>query len=549
MKLNALLRERLGSGLKRKAIVKCSQWAERYRVMGAPFSGNWSFRFFPWLREMHDSDAEENIGMKAAQVGYTETMLNRAFFYMDIKGLNVLYLLPAADPDASDFSARAFDPALEMSPHLNAMFNDVRNVGHKRAGSANLFVRGTKSRTGLKSIPAALLIFDELEEMVQQNLFLAEERTGGQLEWQKWKISTPKIEDAGIHALFKASTQEHFLFRCHSCSKLIEFKFPESLVITATSLLDLDGIRKSHYQCTECKAVLTHEEKEFYLKDGIWVPNNKSERRGFSINRMYSSAKSGMAPKFAEMYLKSLEDPWAEQELFNSWIGIAHVVKGGQINDQDLQNMLKGHRTGEYNPDRLIVMGVDVGTYFHFEVCEYAIHDGPTYDINTNARARVIESSKVRNPEDLDLLMQRYPIRMCVIDANPEKRTALNFANRHPGRVKLCYYGRGVNGKTIKESEDDNEPTITVDRTAWLDISLGRVKKGTVDYPLDTTLETKAHLKALVRIFEKDVDGNPIARWVNGNKDDHAAHARNYAEIALPLAYSQATSQNISEVL
>ena len=52
-----------------------------------------------------------------------------------------------------------------------------------------------------------------------------------------------------------------------------------------------------------------------------------------------------------------------------------------------------------------------------------------------------------------------------------------------------------------------------------------------------------------VKVPETDADGNPVARYLKGSKPDHFAHARNYSEIALPLAASMAQSYNVSGVL
>jgi hypothetical protein len=538
----------IAKGLQRKAITRCSEWATTYRVMGKPFDGPWSFRFFPWLKEMHDSEAEENIGMKAAQMGYTEAMLNICFFYMDIKGLNCLYLLPAADPDASDFSARAFDPALEMSPHLNEMFSDVRNVGHKRAGSANLFVRGTKSRTGLKSIPAALIVFDEVEEMVQENLPLAEERSGGQLEYQKWKISTPRIPDAGIHEMYLGSSEEHFFFPCPSCSKFIELTFPECLEIHATDHQDEAGLAKTRLICPKCKATLDHKAKPDFLAKSEWVKSRVSSKRGFAINRLYSSARKGTPSIIAQEYLLSLINPWKEQEFYNSVLGLPHVIKGSQINDNDINQCLGEYRSRNFT-GKLLCLGVDVGSYFHYELTEYDFFEGRTNDINNNSKARCVLQDKTVKITDLDELMDTLPIAFCVIDGNPERRIALEFANRHPGRVRLCFYGRGINSKQIRVAPEDSDPTMTVDRTSWMDIALGRVKKGLISYPVDMSLEGKQHLKASAKIYDYDADGNPVAKYVNGGKPDHYGHARVYSELALPFAVSSGDAQNIEGVL
>src|SRR4051812_443704 len=135
--------ERIQSGLLRKSVTKPSDWAGKYRIMAADFPGPWSPKHYPWQVGMLDSKAEHNCGQKCAQVGYTETMLNVCFYAMDTENTDCLYVLPNKTPDAKDFSASRFDSALELSPYLRKMFSDVKNVGHKRAGSANLYVRGS----------------------------------------------------------------------------------------------------------------------------------------------------------------------------------------------------------------------------------------------------------------------------------------------------------------------------------------------------------------------------------------------------------------------
>ena len=77
--LVTLMRERISVGLKRATITTCSQWAERYRVMGMPFPGLFTFKYHPWLKAIHDCNAEMMVSQKAAQLGLTETGLNIAF--------------------------------------------------------------------------------------------------------------------------------------------------------------------------------------------------------------------------------------------------------------------------------------------------------------------------------------------------------------------------------------------------------------------------------------------------------------------------------------
>lgn len=525
--LKGLFLERIATGLKRQSVTTAAKWAEQYRMMK---TGPWRFTRHPWLREMHNSKSIINIGKKAAQVGYTETVLNITFFNIDVLGRDVLYVLPNRTPDASDFSASRFDPALELSPHLAKLFSNVKNVGHKRAGAANLYIRGSQSRAGLKSIPVSLVVLDEIEEFNEEAVPLALERTSGQLEKQIWMISTPTIEDTGIDKYYKQSTQEHFMFKCPSCSKIIELIWPESFDTDAQQL-----------KCFECGNILPHEKKTEYLKNGFWRANNQSDIRGFYINQLYSSM---ITPKdFAIAHAASLLNPADEQEFYNSKLGLTHAVKGAQLAETDILQCEKGYDSGP-RPG-IITMGVDVGKFLHYEIDQWILPQEPkTRDLNMECVVRVLEYGKLLDFEDLDNLMRHYNIRFCVIDAQPERRKAKEFATRFNGRVRLCFYGRGINGKQIHIHND--EPTITVDRTSWLDLSLSRFRNKTITLPKGTDREYVENLRALVRRYKKDASGNPIAEYVNGDKPDHYGHSRTYAEMGLPFAASLARNYDIT---
>lgn len=543
--LSTLIVDRLISGLKRKSITSASQWACEYRVMAGDHPGKWNFTYHPWLKDMHDSDAELNVGMKAAQMGFSETMLNVAFHLIDVLGRDCLYVLPNKTPGASNFSAARFDGALELSPHLAKLFSDVRNVGHKRAGAANLYIRGSQSKSGLKEVPVSLIILDEVAEMVQAHIPLALERLSGQIKKKAWMVSTPTIPNKNIHMYYQRSTEERFIFNCPACSRHTELSFPESLVITAESLTD-QKIKDSHIICKECKHKLDHETKHIWLKDAKWVPSYiDRDIKGYGISQFYSSAIKPV--DLAMSYLRGLSNPADETEFFNSKLGQVHVVEGAKITDGNI-DACRGTHTNEDAPPypALITMGIDVGSWLHYEIDQWFLKGYSGADANVLALCKVVRFGKVRSFGEIDALMRHYRVISAVIDANPERRMASEFASRFYGMVKMCFYARGIDGKQIHVGNDEKDPTIKVDRTSWLDLSLSRFKNKTINLPLNIDLEYREHIKALVRVYNKDKDGNPVGSYDKGDNDpDHYAHARNYSEIALPFALARGQSQTI----
>lgn len=537
--LKKLFLQSLTSGLSRKSISRCSQWAEKYRVIGnPPYPGPWRFTNYPWLKEMHDSTTEQNCAQKSSQMGVTESLLNVVFYAIDIKRIDVLYVLPAKTPDAGDFSQARFDAALELSPHLTTLFSDTKNVGLKRAGSCSLYVRGSRSRSGLKSVPVGLLILDELDEMTQKNIPLALERTSGQLEKNVWMCSTPTLEGRGINSYFQNSTQNHFFFKCISCDRYIELSYPESIEF------NVEEPQKTRLLCNLCKATLPHETKREWLANNKWIKSHTNrDIAGWYINHMYSSTITPAS--ICEHYIRSQNDLTEEQEFYNSGMGLVHEVEGARITDKQINDAKANYKNGQI-PYGLVTMGVDVGTVnLHVEIDEWMFTSQDTIDISVHARPRVVYYGKVRQFEDLDEFMRQYKVAFCVIDASPERRKALEFASRFWGRVRLCFYVIGIQGK-IQHLSDDVEPRVSVDRTAYLDLALGRFRTGTIKIPYNVDDEFKEQLKAPVRIYQIDKNGNPTGIYSSGNSADHYAHARNYAEIALPLAVSIGKSQSLT---
>jgi hypothetical protein len=519
--------------------------------MGQPFPGNLSFTQHPGVKEMHDCTTEMMTGMKAAQMGYTETALNKALKAIDIDGQSVMYILPASKPDASDCSSSRFDPALEMSPHLARLFTDVKNVHHKRAGSANMYLRGSKSRSQLKSVPANIMIFDETDEMTQKNIPLAFERMSGQLVRQAFMLSTPTIDGMGIDKYHKQTTQEEYSFKCPRCGRMTMLDdLEKNLVITADDILDPE-IERSYYTCKECQGRLIHADKEIWLaiNNCEWVAAHPDRtNRGFHINQMYSMT---VRPSdIAKAVIKAELSPEEEQELHNSKMGNTHIVKGARVDDNHIEACIEsgGHLKQEHaSGDAFVTMGIDVGKWIHFEIDQWLFDSAMmTFDINLMAKSKLLMEHKVLDFEELDTFMNIYGVNCAVIDAEPETRKATEFANRFYGRAYLCYYARGVQKKFINAHADTS--AISVNRTSWLDASLGRIIGDRCLLPKDLSMEYRTHIKSLVRIYKKDSDGNPVGSYVKeDNAADHFAHAHNYAEIALPMGLGLAQSHNIED--
>ena len=546
------------SSLRTKTITSCSRWAQQRRIMGGDFSGPFGFKYHPWAREPHDSLASFNVSMKAAQMGFTEIGINRAFYILDILRRDVLYVLPTS-LNASDFSRSRFAPALNYSKYIKSMFTDINTVNLKQAGANTLYIRGSRGDSNLKSIPVSELILDEVDEMDQDQIWLAFERLSGQITQNIWAISTPTLPNRGIHKLYQSTSQEHFFFQCPHCSKKIELIWPESFELCGETVHDPD-CAKSYLKCTECGHKLSHKQKPEYLTKGFWEPtvsNYDKDQRGFNVNQLYSFTVS--PHKIAMAYLRGMGDEGAMSEFHKSKLGQPYIPDGGQVTDDKIDRCINtGYLSSDPRPlrggDQFITLGVDQGDWVHMVVTEWFFEEF-SRDINVMAVAKNRWhgkfNAKVEGSWDrLDQVMAEWQVLHCIIDADPNTLEARRFAQRFPGYVTLCRYRRGIPQKDIQLTEDLNRVMMaTVDRTNWLDCALGRFHvEDRIQLPGDTSLEYREHLKNLVRTYEKDDLGNLTATYVKTGAD-HFAHAQCYSEIALPLAASYVRGQDIKSFL
>ena len=109
----------------------------------------------------------------------------------------------------------------------------------------------------------------------------------------------------------------------------------------------------------------------------------------------------------------------------------------------------------------------------------------------------------------------------------------------------MVAYRRGTVGNEIKVSEDEQRvKCLTVDRTVFLDMVLGRFHNKKILIPGSIPGVLREHLKAPIRTYEMDELGLPRGVYKSVS-DDHFAHSAAYCEIAHFQAFTQSTGRAI----
>jgi phage terminase large subunit GpA-like protein len=177
-------------------------WAQkRIRLDGVPFS----FEGHEYLRAIYDDTAPHIVLSKAAQIGGTTWGILRSL-HACLQGLNVIYYFPTRT-DVLDFSRSRVGPLLADNPFLAQRMTDTDTVGLKRIGDAHLYFRGMKSTVGMKSVPADMIVFDELDEASPDARALAWERIAHSDYKRIIELSNPSLSGYGIDEQYEKSDQ------------------------------------------------------------------------------------------------------------------------------------------------------------------------------------------------------------------------------------------------------------------------------------------------------------------------------------------------------
>jgi hypothetical protein len=233
------------------------------------------------------------------------------------------------------------------------------------------------------------------------------------------------------------------------------------------------------------------------------------------------------------------------------------IGANAQVTDAMLDNAVRPYSINDLRPvvggRRCITMGIDQGVTGYISVVDWTFDGNRREDINLAALGKLLWFGKYKDEDFVYLgqLMREWQVLACVIDADPYTTDARRFARKFHSYVWLSRYRRGQTAKEIAISEEDSgAPMATVDRTSWLDCTLGRFKANPtrILLPTDISVEYREHLKNLVRTYKKDDHGNPESVYVETGPD-HFAHSLVYADIALTFAASIGGGGNIGKVL
>ncbi len=476
-------------------------------------------RLIPALRALYEDRHPLIVIQKAAQVFVSEYLINTALWVADTgqgdRG-NVLFVMPT-QTQMNDFSQARIDRAVADSPYLQGRLMPAPPARHgpvrqslKKVGLGYIYLRGSDSRRQLTSVDADAVLLDEYDLMADGVLPLAQKRlASSRLGWLR-VASTPRLPEAGINALFLQSDQRYYFLRCPACRAEQRLTWDEN--VDPKRGLVVCGFQR-------CRKPID------LWAPGCWeaaAPGN-DRAHGYHLNRLYSPLAN-----VAQMVRESEEtSPAALQEFQNSVLGETFVPPGGRLTLDVIDRcrrdyvMLASSFADTY-------MGVDVGTRMHVVIRE-RISEEPLV-------TRAVFIGEVATLEELLGLAARYHVQAAVIDAQPEQRLAIEFAQSSDFEGAIAFYNRYEPGH---ESGWENRVRVErLNRTQALEELFQSFQLAQTELPQDARRaggrvrdgvgEYYREMMALSRVLERNATGNWIAKYVDAGKPDHYAHAELY---------------------
>jgi hypothetical protein len=476
-------------------------WVEKTPIIldGHPFT----FQRHEYLREPYQDNHPHQVEMKAAQMGITSKAMLKAVYGARFKGYRgILYLFPSKS-DVTDFSKGRIDPLIQENPDtIGSWIRDTDAANIKRIWNAFLYLRGMKSRVGLKSVPADLVIFDELDEAPQNAVDMAMERMAHSEYKEVMKLSNPTLPDYGIDKAFQETDQRYWLLKCQRCGEYtcLEDTFPDCL-------LEVKG--RVIRACSKCKG-------ELKPAVGEWVAKRPSvrDKRGYHYSQLFSQFVDP-----AEI-LHQFRTTTNLTDFYNLKIGIAYVEAQNRLSIHEVLDLCGSEGIASEDPG-LCFMGVDQGADLHVVIGKKA----------RQRAGKLIHLGVYKDWEELDRLMKNFQVSRCVVDALPETRNARAFAQRHKGRVYLNYYNEYQRGSY---AWNDAELIVQCNRTESLDASHNEIMNSQIILPKECEIVKvfAQHLHNMAKKLEEDEETGSKRYVYVKLGPDHFRHAFNYEAMA-----------------
>jgi hypothetical protein len=508
----------------------CDFLCEYTRLRGEKFS----FKHHEYQERILGDPSIEIVVCKPAQVGLSEASSRLAVARTALSnGFSTIYTLPAAS-FARNFMKTRIDPVIRGSEYLRELISgDVDNSEIKQFGESFLYVKGAQVDRQAISVPADMLIVDEVNSASQDVITLYESRLNHSSYGYKVKLSTPTIPGYGISTLFDESRQHFNLVKCKHCNHWFYPRYYDHVRIPDFTE-DLHTITKAHFShaefrwgeayvaCPQCgkEVDLTPAHRQWVVKN----PDAAYVAAGYQV----SPFDCPHVVKVSALVKASTEYE-RHRDFMNQRLGEPLEDKESSLVRDELLRLIIDTPPGRGHS---IVMGLDLGMTCWCTIAA-VLPDQTLVIIYT-------EGISLRNVrERRRTLSLQYRVRMTVVDSGPYTELVWQMQAEDANLFAAVYVeSRNVELFKVKEQDADADEgqaqvkQVNVARNRMFDHVMLQLRTGKI---LKVTDENNdlwvAHLMDQKRVEEFRREGL-VYVWVKTRGEDHLHHSLLYALVA-----------------
>lgn len=440
--------------------------------------------------------ADDIVGRKSAQVGWSVSEILRSFHEAKFGKRNIAYILPTMNV-INDFVKPKVNPLIASNP-LIAQYVHDDSIELKKVGDRFIYFKGAFSQTSAISFSVDTLVLDEYDRMSNMSVVnIFDSRLFASDHPKRRRFSNPSGIGYGVDALYQDSNQYHWFVTCSKCNHQWYMDWNQTEDDKA-HFVDKDRII---YACGKCKSELSRENRRM----GRWVAKYPDRpRHGYWFSQM-------MAP----------------------WVTAEHIVEQSSSNIEFFYNFVLGKA---YTPSDLVVNRATI-----LRACSPATIPKLNVAMGVDQKAGELEwvagttqgifaHGKASSWEEIETLKLTWDATM-VVDPAPYPTMPKKLAEKYTD-FYLCYFKETTGLQIV----DFNGQIVYADRTRLLDTVANEITDAKLLFRENpSALEDYiADWQNIYRTTVESPDGRTKSTWLKkDNKESDYPFATAYFRIAL----------------
>lgn len=489
-----------------------------------------------YQKKILEDPSQNVVIIKAAQVGISEMSARLALARaVLVNGFSTIYTLPAAS-FAQNFMKTRINPVVDSSPYLRELVSkDVDNSTVKRFGDSYIYLKGAQVDRQAISVPADMIVMDEVDNSNQDVLTLFESRLIHSKYAMTIKLSTPTIPNFGIDLAYKQSRKHLNMCKCCHCNDWFYPSYYDHVKIPGFSG-SLDSITKrsfasadfrwmeAHVACPTCgkPANLMPEYREWVIEN----PGDSFPSAGYKVSPF--DCPTIIKPS---ALVKSSTDFARKHDFVNQRLGESLEDAESSLAMTELEAcLISEYPGGGFS----YVYGLDMGL-----TCWMTI--AAVLPDNTLIIIKVIPIPLFSVVEDVPKIVRQYKCRMGVADHQPYTETIYRLQQVLPNLFAGVYMSNGMKGVDlfkVRDQDEDKEKgkesirQVGVARDKGFDILMMMIRSGhilKVSCENDETWKEHVTDQKRIREFRNE---ELVFVWKKTLGNDHLHHSLLYTLVA-----------------